>query len=617
MNFNDAQRRAIEHRTGPMLVLAGPGSGKTAVITERAKCLAESGVNPRKILVVTFTKAAALEMKERFLAKMNQTYAPVQFGTFHAIFFSILKHAYHYSANQIIHADLKHQFFREILQKYQLDIQDENEFISDLESEISLVKGEMMPLEHFYSSNCAADVFRNIITDYNTMLQSKHLLDFDDMLVYCYELLTQREDILSIWQDQFEYILIDEFQDINQVQYEIVKLLVKPHKNIFVVGDDDQSIYRFRGAKPEIMLHFEKDFKNTQRVLLDTNYRCSEKIVKAASKVIKNNQTRFSKQITAYQKGGNPVSVMTFAGLKEQNRHVAEGIVKLHEEGVPYDEIAVLFRTNSQPRALMELLMIYNIPFHMQDVIPNIYDHWIAQDMFSYIKIAMGSRDRKLFLRLANRPKRYISRDAFEYPEVSFEDIKTFYQDKDYMLERIDQWEYDMEWLKKQPPYAALQYIRRGIGYDEYLREYAEYRRIREEDLFEVLDEIMEAAKPLKSFEEWFAHIEQYKEELEQQKRKDKADKEAVMLQTMHRSKGLEYDTVFIIDANEGIMPHNKAAIPADIEEERRLFYVAMTRAKRQLFIYYSKERYNKKMEPSRFVKELIGEESKKSRTAY
>lgn len=616
MNFNDAQKRAIEHRTGPMLVLAGPGSGKTAVITERTKYLVELGINPRKILVVTFTKAAALEMKERFLSKMNGAYAPVQFGTFHAIFFSILKHAYHYTANQIIHAEQKRQFFREILQKYQLDIQDENDFISDLESEISLVKGEMMPLEHFYSSNCAADVFRNIISDYNHMIQSKHLLDFDDMLVYCYELLIQRKDILSMWQGQFDYILVDEFQDINRVQYEIVKMLANSHKNLFVVGDDDQSIYRFRGAKPEIMLHFEKDFKETKKVTLDVNYRCSETIVKAASKIIVHNDTRFSKHITACKKIGEPVTVMEFAGIKEQNRKVAEKIIKLHEEGIPYDQIAVLFRTNTQPRALMELLMLYNIPFHMQDVIPNIYDHWIAQDIFSYIKIAMGNRERKLFLRLSNRPKRYISRDAFEYPEVTFEDLRTFYQDKEYMLDRIDQWEYDMQWLAKQPPYAALQYIRKGIGYDEFLREYAEYRRIREEELFQVLDEIMESAKPLKTYEEWFSHIEQYREELEQQKNQEKEDKEAVIMETMHRSKGLEYDSVFIIDANEGIMPHNKAVIPADIEEERRLFYVAMTRAKRNLHIYYSKERYNKKMEPSRFVKELMAEENKKSRIA-
>lgn len=606
MDFNGAQRKAIEHRDGPMLVLAGPGSGKTAVITARTKQLVESGVNPRKILVVTFTKAAAVEMKERFLQTVKGDYVPVQFGTFHAIFFSILKHAYHYTVNQIIRAEQKRQFFRNILSKYQLDIEDEAEFISDLESEISLVKGQMLPLEHYYSSNCAADVFREIMKDYNSMLLKKHMLDFDDMLVYCYELLSQRADILAMWQEQFEYVLIDEFQDINKIQYEIVKMLVKPHGNLFVVGDDDQSIYRFRGARPEIMLHFEEDFKGTERVLLNINYRSGKPIVESALKVVAHNKNRFEKKIYANQKEGEPVSVVKFSTMREQNKRVVERIVELHEKGIPYKEIAILFRTNSQPRALMELLMLYNIPFCMQDSIPNIYDHWIARDIISYIKIAMGNRERKHFLRLANRPKRYISREAFEYPTVSFEDLRVFYQDKDYMLDRIDNWEYDMEWLKDQPPYAAIQYIRRSIGYDEYLNEYADYRRIKVEELYEVLDELMEACRPLKTYEEWFEHIERYREELEQQKKKETKKDDAVIMETMHRSKGLEYDTVFIIDANEGIMPHNKATVQADLEEERRMFYVAMTRAKRKLYIYYSKERYNKKLEASRFVYELI-----------
>ena len=300
------------------------------------------------------------------------------------------------------------------------------------------------------------------------------------------------------------------------------------------------------------------------------------------------------------------MSVVGFSTMREQNKRVVERIITLHESGVPYKEIAILFRTNSQPRALMELLMLYNIPFCMQDSIPNIYDHWIARDIISYIKIAMGNRERKYFLRIANRPKRYISREAFEYPEVSFEDLRIFYQDKKYMLDRIDDWEYDMEWLKDQPPYAAIQYIRKSIGYDDYLQEYADYRRIRVEELYEVLDELLEGCRPLKTYEEWFLHMEEYKKELEAQKKQDKKEEDAVVMETMHRSKGLEYDTVFIIDANEGVMPHNKASVQADLEEERRLFYVAMTRAKRKLYIYYSKERYNKKLEPSRFVYELI-----------
>lgn len=605
MGFNEAQKQAIEHMTGPMLILAGPGSGKTLVITERAKMLVESGVNPRKILVVTFTKAAANEMKERFQKKMNGVYAPVQFGTFHAIFFSILKHAYHYSVANIISPEQKRQFFKEVLERYRMEPDDENEMISELESEIGFVKGERIDLEYYYSKNCGTDVFRNIFEDYNAMLRRKHLIDFEDMLVFTYELFVQREDILSMWQNQFEYVLIDEFQDINKIQYDIVKLLVKKHRNLFIVGDDDQSIYRFRGAKPEIMLNFENDYKEAKKIVLNINYRCTKSITDTAKLVIEQNKVRFKKDIQAFREEGKPVDIVEFCDLRQENKRVVEQIFHYKEMGISYEEMAVLFRTNTQPRALLELFMMYNIPFRMKDNIPNIYDHFVAQDMINYMKIANGNRERKLFLKLCNRPNRYISREAFEYKEVDFESLYNFYQDKPWMIERIEQWETDLKWIAKQSPYAAINYIRKGVGYNEFLKEYADYRRIDEEELFQVLDELQENCKPFATFGEWIEHMEQYKKELEEQKKRQIEDVAGVIMETMHSSKGLEYKVVFIIDANEEITPHHKAVLPADIEEERRMFYVAMTRAKDFLHIYYSKERYNKKLICSRFVEEI------------
>lgn len=454
--------------------------------------------------------------------------------------------------------------------------------------------------------SCPKDVFQKIFERYNQALMKRRMIDFDDMLVYCYELFVQRPDILQAWQKQFQYILIDEFQDINKVQYDIVKLLAKKHQNLFIVGDDDQSIYRFRGAKPEIMLNFEKDYPNAKRILLDVNYRCSKAIVDAASLVIGKNEVRFSKNIKAFREQGQPVNIVEFPDLRSENKRVVEEICRYKEQGIPYEEMAVLFRTNTQPRALLELLMHYNIPFRMKDNIPNIYDHFIAQDMINYMRIAWGNRERKLFLKLCNRPNRYISRDAFEYPEVAFESLYNFYQDKHWMIERIEQWESDLKWIKKLSPYAAINYIRKGIGYNEFLEEYAEYRRIDEDELFDILDELQENAKPFETFEEWMEHIRNYKEELEKQRQQQMEIKSAVTMETMHSSKGLEYKVVFIIDANEEITPHHKAVIPADMEEERRMFYVAMTRAKDFLHIYYSRERYNKKLVRSRFVEEIM-----------
>lgn len=609
MKFNRAQQQAIAHKKGPMLVLAGPGSGKTLVITERTKRLIEQeGIEPHKILVITFTKAAASEMKERFQKMMKGAYAPVQFGTFHAVFFTILKHAYHYNVNNIVRDDQRKQIFREILDKIDIEIEDENEFISDIESEISLVKGEMINLDHYYSIHCSEEIFKQIYQMYHDKLQKQNLIDFDDMLVYCYELLKARKDIRKIWQKQFEYILIDEFQDINKVQYEVIKILSEKHKNLFVVGDDDQSIYRFRGAKPEIMLHFEKDFPNVQKTILDMNYRCSGNIVKGAAKVVQHNKKRFAKQITTNNEDGEAIRIANFPELRLENSKVVEELLRYKEMGISFSEMAILFRTNTQPRALLEKLMEFNIPFRIKDQIPNIYEHWIAKNIIAYIKIALGSRERALFLQIANRPKRYLSREIFDTPFVDFERLRTYYDDKNWMMERIDRLEYDIKVLAKMNPYAAINYIRKGIAYEEYLTEYAAFRRIKPEELMDTLDEIQEAAKPFKTFEEWFTHIEEYGEELRKQaKMRKDTQEDSITMATMHSAKGLEYRVVFIIDANEGITPHRKAIIPADMEEERRMFYVAMTRAKDFLHIYYVKERYNKELEMSRFLRELIG----------
>ena len=291
MKINKSQLKAINHNKGPMLVLAGPGSGKTLVITRRTQNLIEEyGVNPSNILVITFTKAAAIEMKERFHSLTQGAGKGVCFGTFHAVFFTILKYAYNFNASNIIREDQRYQLFKEIIRQLQLEIDDEKDFISNLISEISLVKGERMDLDHYYSINCSEEVFKKVYQSYQNQLRRANLIDFDDMLLLCFELLRERKDILALWQEKYQYILIDEFQDINQVQYDIIKMLALPDNNLFIVGDDDQSIYRFRGASPDIMLNFDKDYPDSTMVFLDTNYRSTKNIVNSAGNVIKNNK---------------------------------------------------------------------------------------------------------------------------------------------------------------------------------------------------------------------------------------------------------------------------------------------------------------------------------------
>ena len=604
--FNREQEEAITHKGGPLMVLAGPGSGKTLVITYRVKWLIENaGVHPSNILVITFTRAAAEEMKKRFFMFDGMANTPVTFGTFHSIFFMILRYAYRYTAANIIREDVKRRYIKEMTENMELEIEDENEFLSGIINEISYIKGEMMSLSYYHSNNCSDELFAQIYEGYEKRLREENLIDFDDMLVFCYELLKEREDIRTLWQNKFQHILIDEFQDINKVQYEIIRMLAGKGDHLFIVGDDDQSIYRFRGARPEIMLGFEKDYPEAKKVILNTNYRCSEEIVEGAEHLISHNTKRFPKNMQAARGSKIPITFRNLKDAGEECTDILKGIRFYYKKGIPLEDMAVIFRTNTQPRLLVGRLMEYNIPFQMRDVIPNIFDHWIARNILTYIKLAMGNRDRKLFLQVMNRPKRYISRSMITEPQVDLKKLKQQTFGKKWLYEKIDKLEMDLYLLRKMEPYAAIQYIRNGIGYEDYMNEYAQFRRMNPDDLEEVLNQIQESAKEYHSFEEWFAYIESYGEELRKQMEAGRQQKSGVTLTTMHSSKGLEYEVVFVMDINEGVTPHKKAVKEADLEEERRLFYVAVTRAKTYLFLYSVKELYQKDAQISRYIGEL------------
>ena len=603
MNFNKSQTSAIRHKDGAMIVLAGPGSGKTAVITHRTKNLIkEYNIDPKSILVITFTKAAALEMKQRFIQLMGEEKANVNFGTFHAIFFTILKHAYNFSSSNIITEEQRYELMRDIISHYDVEFKDENDFIGNLYSEISQIKNARLDINTYYSNQCGEEIFRNIYNDYVNRLNRSKLIDFDDMLTYTYELFIERKDILAAWQKKFKYILIDEFQDINFIQYEIIKMLALPENNLFIVGDDDQSIYRFRGSKPEIKLNFDKDYPNAKKFILNTNYRCGKYIVETSKNLISNNKKRFEKDIVAAKDDETPVNYITFESRKDENLYLIKDIDSKIKQGQSFNDFAVLFRTNTQPRGLIEQLITYNIPFKIKDYIPNIYEHWIARDLFSYIKIAIGSRERKDFLRIINRPKRYISRNSLYGPYISFDEWIKLYDEQPWIAERIEKLEMDMKFISKMSPYAAINYIRRGIGYDDFLIEFAKYKNINKEEFFDIIDDIQFSAKGYKTFDEWYEHIELYTRELKKQAEKKLNNSNAVTLATMHSSKGLEFVNVYIIDANEGMMPYKKAVLEKDIEEERRLFYVGMTRAKTSLSIYSVKSINEKDSVISRFV---------------
>ena len=611
---NKAQSRAISHHQGPMLVLAGPGSGKTHVITQRIAYLIETyQVRPEEILVITFTKYAAKEMKERF-QKSFRSNVPVTFGTFHGIFYGILKWAYGIGSENILSEEQRTKLIKEILasteieESFAVEMDDEKEWIANIGREISMVKSDGIDPEQFQSKECPAAVFQTIYQAYERIRKENRKIDFDDMILQCYRLFQANGTIRKQWQGKYKYILIDEFQDINQMQFATIQMLAEPENNIFVVGDDDQSIYRFRGAKPEIMLGFTQVYPDAQQVVLDTNYRSTKAIVNGATKVIGHNQNRYRKQVQTPNEQGDTVHVQEVKDPIEEAEYILHQIQNLQKQGVPNSEIAMLFRTNLDASVLAGKMIAYGVPFQMREHLPNIYEHFIATNLMAYAQMVTGKRERHYFLQIMNRPNRYIARDVVDQGPVNFENLRKYYWDKDWMQDRIDQFEVDLRVMKNMTPFAFIQYVRKRVGYEGFLKEYAEYRHLNYPELLETLEEIQQQAKSFSTIGEWLTYIKDYSEQLKQQVSRQQQVENAISFHTMHGAKGLEFDYVFLIAGNEGVTPSKKAKLPEEIEEERRMFYVAMTRARKKLTISYPIKKHGKDLHPSRFIHELLRE---------
>jgi DNA helicase-2/ATP-dependent DNA helicase PcrA len=610
--FSEAQKKAIEHYGGPAIVLAGPGSGKTTVITHRVKNLIEKyQVLPEHILVITFTKAAALEMKERFSSLTKSKYPSVAFGTFHAIYFTILKHSTNYNIHNLIHLDKQMNFIKSMLYQYGIETEDENETALDILSEISRYKNEYgfnkEQMHTYQVKSCEPEIFIHIYKQYDGMLKSQRLIDFDDMVLECFQLLSKRKDVLLLWQKHYQYILIDEFQDINKMQFEVIKMLAGKNHNIFIVGDDDQSIYGFRGAKPEIMLNFNTLYPDAVKVNLNTNFRSVSNIVNAAGKLIENNQKRYHKDIITDNEQGELVVVREFKEMEQEYEEILSRIKTIYQENGTYRTIAILTRTNAGFGPIVRVLSANNIPFKAREKVKNIFEHWIALDIIAYIRLAIQPMERKLFLRIMNKPTRYISRTYLTEDPIHLDRIHRAYlmAKQPWMAKRIRELMNDLRFLKNMPLYAGVNYIRKKIGYDQYLKDYAKEHRLNVNELLKILDEVHESTKNHHTFDCWLSYTNELTLQSEEHNKGDDPFIDAITLSTMHGAKGLEYSYVFIVDITEGNIPYNKAVLEDEIEEERRIFYVAMTRAKKCLFLYYTNERYNRSLVMSRFLKEM------------
>ena len=542
--LNTAQQKAVCHETGPMLVLAGPGSGKTTVLLCRISRLLERGLaKPQEILALTFSKAAAEEMKSRF-ENLNGA-SGVSFGTFHSIFFRILRSRYGWNVEQIFQEEERRNILRNSIEAEKWDIPDLEEYISQFFSQLSLMNSELEQPNRFTPVGMPVEEFRKLYRAYEGYKERHEKLDFDDMLTQCYQLLREDAAVREYWQRKYKFILVDEFQDVNQAQFACLQILAEKHQNLFVVGDDDQSIYAFRGARPDFLLHFPTLYPAAKKVTLNTNYRSTERIVNLAERVIGNNEVRFVKNMKGIGEAGDKVTFFLAEDAAKEAAHIAEKIGRLLDEGMPLTEIAVIYRTNLQGGAFARELYKRGIPYDLRDNSGNVYEHWVAKDLLAYLLLAENEESDSALRRILNKPKRYIGKDLLAEAEtMPYTLLRSFFvcpSLRGWQEENLENLRIDLNQIRKRTPYDALKYIRKVIGYDEYLEEFAAYRRTSAQVLQEIADEIMETAKDCADVRSFREQLERLSLQMKEQSRKKGQKRNGVALMTMHGAKGLEF----------------------------------------------------------------------------
>lgn len=608
--FNKSQIQAISHMDGPAMVLAGPGSGKTTVITHRIKNLIEKAeVRPENILVVTFTKAAAISMQKRFSTLMNGGKGQlVTFGTFHSVFYKILRKSRRYEATEILSERQKTDYIREIIGRYGISSNDISELSQNIINDIGNIKGNMLNAQEYEPSCCKKEDFIKVYNAYNLELKKDGKMDFDDILRECYLLLCENHTILEQWRELYKYILIDEFQDINRIQMNIIELLASPLNNIFVVGDDDQSIYGFRGARPEIMIEFKDYYPEAELIVLDVNYRSTQSIINVAGRVIENNKTRLDKCAHANNDKDFQPDIRKFRNQVEELKFVVSKIKEYENQGISLSEMAILVRNNSQIQEISSFLKNRKIEAESGKHRSNIYNGMVAKDILSYVRGALkfdGTYFNEDLIYVLNKPQRYISRQVVLSVNMNISAVRRIYSKNN-----IDSFLFHIEMIRKLPPQAALSYIRKGAGYEEYLRLYAIENNIPMSGLLKQLEQLAQECSKFNTLEQWINSIDSAQNSEGQNFGKKSSGEggtnNRINIMTMHGSKGLEFKAVFIVDANQGIIPTSKALRERDFEEERRLFYVAITRAIDYLNVYAVEERLGCPIEVSMFVEEML-----------
>ena len=610
VKVNAAQEEAITHKDVPAMVLAGPGSGKTFVIVQRLKYLIEEyKVPPSTILVITFTKAAAIEMQQRFLKITDSSYPEVSFGTFHSLFYNILrehsKEAGFYNRIEIADELFKYKLVKDILINLLKDnrenmnkfkLLDENEIIKDITSEISRIKNAGLFALSVSESIPYKEYFEAIFERYNNSLKSFGKIDFDDMSLICAQLFEDRNDISEQYKSRFKYILIDEYQDINEMQQKNIEAILNDEKNLFVVGDDDQAIYGFRGAKPGIMMEFEKRMNcDVHMINLSVNYRCGKVILDNASLVISENKMRFKKKIVSGTGTNGNVIARRYRTKVEQY----EAMCVFLSEQSALNEIGILCRTNSECKTVASYLKQNGIKSNIDNTDDTtLYDDEAVMLCVYYLSFSCIESSRALFYKIMNKPLRYISRESAMKEIIRKEDVLSFYRGNRERTKAVDKLFREVSMIAKMRPALSVRFIRKEVGIDKLFPKSTKKLDLLEEKAKKFSD----SKAFIKSFNE---EKESYAVQNKNDKRRNSRSKDTVNILTLHGSKGLEYRYVWIPDLNEGIIPSRSAVSEPEKEEERRMLYVGMTRAKEALIMSYICGTKENSMLPSRFLRPI------------
>lgn len=575
-NLSDEQLNAIYAEDDNVLVSAGPGSGKTVVIVNRVYNLIKNkGISPQNIIVITFTKAAATHMRKRFLAMDDKGVSPF-FGTFHGLCYKILKS--YYKEINIIESWESYKVVKNFLSTYIEDISEDRvkEYINAIS--IYKCKGDFSSNNNNFIDK---EILVNCVTFYETYKKEKGLLDFEDLQILCRDLFLKDGRILNYYKNQFKHILVDEFQDSDDIQIEILTLL-KGNNNIFAVGDEDQCIYSFRGANPIHMVNFKEKFIGGKTLYLSTNYRSKKNIVTLSMKSIKNNTFRTDKHIVSSNKDNGLIKFQGVANETIQGNFIGDHILKLKESSrLSFSDYVVIYRTNMESRSIIDSFIRKKIPFNLLDKQFNFFNHFICQDILAYLKLSIYPLNFEAFERIINRPYRYISKMNIDAVKNStglnnpFTKLKNLESVPVFQIKILDKLENDINALNRMSLPTAVEFIIGDLMYHKYLTEYADKYHLSIEDLENVLDEFKSSVSEFKTIEEFLRHVDEVENETKKAVVRANEKQDGVILSTIHGVKGMEFDTVYMMNTVDGFIPYKNN----DLEEERRLFYVGLTRA--------------------------------------